>query len=209
VAALTGSDLSLELDRVELSRGERKLVSDLSFALMPGQLALITGPNGSGKTTLLRTLAGLSLPAGGAVRFCGRRLQALEPEQRGDIAYHGHLDSLKKDLTIEENIQFFSSLRTFTRAFSDTLQQLGLTGFRSRSVRHLSAGQKRRTSLAVLRLSGARLWLLDEPLTNLDAAGRLLILTWLDEHLADGGAAVVATHLSEELTRPGCLLVEL
>jgi heme exporter protein A len=206
---LTDSGLSLVLDHVELSRGERRLVSDLSFVLRPGQLALITGPNGSGKTTLLRTLAGLSPPAGGVIRFCGRRLEELEPDQRGDIAYHGHLDGLKKDLTIEENILFFSELRSFSSAFYETLQQLGLRDFRSRSVRHLSAGQKRRTALAVLRLSGAKLWLLDEPLTNLDASGRHLVMAWLDEHLAAGGAAVVATHLSEELTRPGCLLVEL
>jgi heme exporter protein A len=203
------TEAGLILSGVALRRGGRSLVTDLGFGLEPGQLALVTGPNGSGKTTLLRTLAGLAPPAAGEILFDGRPILELEPEQRGRIAYQGHLEGLKKDLTVAENILFINRLRGKSSAIYETLAALGLERFAARSVRQLSAGQKRRVALAALRLSGARLWLLDEPLTNLDPAGRELVQGWIDEHLAGQGMAVVATHLADALRRPGSLLVEL
>lgn len=206
---MTESAVALELAEVELSRGERVLISDLSFTLSPGQLALVTGPNGSGKTTMLRTIAGLAAPERGSIRIGTRSVMALDPEERGLIAYQAHLEGLKKDLTVQENILFISQIRSSINSYSEVVAELGLDQLAHRSVRHLSAGQKRRVVLAVLRMSGAKLWLLDEPLTNLDPAGRELVKRWLDQHLAAQGMAVVATHLADELKRPGCLLVEL
>ena len=206
---MTGSSALLELNAVELSRGGRTLISDLSLTLAPGQLALVTGPNGSGKTTLLRAIAGLADPDRGQIRLGGVPVRRLEPEARAGLAYLGHLDGLKRDLTVEENIRFYSALRHVSENPSQVVAEAGLAPFAHRSVRQLSAGQKRRIVLAVLRLSGARLWLLDEPLTNLDRPGRELVARWLDRHLAGQGIAVVATHLAEALERPGALLVEL
>ncbi len=170
---------------------------------------LVTGPNGSGKTTLLRSMAGLAPPAAGSIRFGGRPVTSLAPEERGQIAYQAHLEGLKKDLTVEENISFFSNVRGNTESIHEVMTELGLGPLAARSVRQLSAGQKRRAVLAILRLSGAAAWLLDEQLTNLDQAGRELVIRWLDRHLAAGGIAVVATHLAEALRRPGSVLVEL
>ena len=200
---------ALEVADVALTRGERHLVSNLSFSVQAGQLALVTGPNGSGKTTLLRTLAGLAPAASGSILYGGRAIGRLEPEERRSLAYQGHLEGLKKDLTIEENLLFISGLRRFSKNISEILAGVGLEQYRGRAIRHLSAGQKRRAALAGLRLSGARLWLLDEPLTNLDGSGRDLVARWLDEHLQAGGNAVVATHLAAGLERSGSILVEL
>ena len=199
----------LELEAIELRRGDRTLVAGLSFTLEPGRLALITGPNGSGKTTLLRAVAGLSPPASGRICISGCEVQRLEAAERSQIAYNGHLEGLKKDLTVQENIQFINDLKNKSDLKNKVMNELALNAIAGRSVRNLSAGQKRRVALACLRLSGARLWLLDEPLTNLDASGRELIRSWLDQHLAGGGMAMVATHLADDLKRPGCLLVEL
>lgn len=200
---------TLEITDVDLARGERALVAGLSFSVGPGQLALVTGPNGSGKTTLLRTIAGLAAPESGEIRYGGRPIAVLEAEERGQLAYQGHLEGLKKDLTVEENLRFISQLQDSSDSVYDVMQGVGLSAFRTRSVRHLSAGQKRRAALAALRLSGASLWLLDEPLTNLDSAGRDLVSRWLTEHLDSHGTAVVATHLAAGLERPGSVLVEL
>jgi heme exporter protein A len=206
---VTESPPSLELAGVALSRGGRALVAGLELRLNPGQLALVMGPNGCGKTTLLRAVAGLSPPSAGEIRIGGRPIRDLEPEERGWIAYQGHLEGLKKDLTVEENIRFLSRLDGLSKPYSGILTALGLARFATRLVRQLSAGQKRRVALAALKLSRAKLWLLDEPLTNLDAGGRELVTGWLDEHLAGQGMAMVATHVAEELRRPGSLLVEL
>jgi heme exporter protein A len=201
--------LTLELDQVELRRGNRSLIEGLSFSLEPGQLGLVTGANGSGKTTLLRAIAGLMRCERGEIRIQGRPAHALEPEERRQLAYQGHVDGLKKDLTAHENLIFYSGLRSNNDSISEILSELRLSGTEQKSTRHLSAGQRRRLALAVLKVAGASLWLLDEPLTNLDADGRGLVARWLDAHLAAGGSAVVATHLADELKRPGSLLVEL
>jgi heme exporter protein A len=180
----------------------------LSFALGPGQLGLVTGPNGSGKTTLLRTIAGLAPPERGEIRVAGRPLGSLDADERRLLAYQAHLEGLKKDLTVEENILFNSQMRENTDPIYEVMTELGLGPLAGRSVRQLSAGQKRRVVLAILRLSGAVIWLLDEPLTNLDPAGRDLVVAWLGRHLDGGGIAVVATHLADALRRPGSVLVE-
>jgi heme exporter protein A len=200
---------SLDLAEVGLNRGGRALISGLSLSLRPGQLALLMGPNGSGKTSLLRAIGGFAPIAHGTIVANGITVTGNESDVRQSIAYLGHLDGLKKDLTAEENIQFINSLRGSSRVVSELIAELGLAPVAHRSVRLLSAGQKRRVALAALRTSQAPLWLLDEPLTNLDRMGRELLVRWLDSHLQLGGTAVVATHRSEELLRPGCLLVEL
>jgi heme exporter protein A len=206
---VTDSSISLELADVGLFRGGRELIAGLSFSLRAGQLALLMGPNGSGKTSLLRAISGLAPAAQGHISFNdGAALRQAEGAGPS-IAYLGHLDGLKKDLTVEENIHFINSLRGISHPVEELVTELGLAPVARRSVRQLSAGQKRRVALAYLSSSSARLWLLDEPLTNLDRPGRELLGRWLDRHLAGGGIAVVATHRADELRRPGCLLLEL
>jgi len=199
----------LEARDVDVWRGDRCLVRGLSFALPAGQMALVVGPNGAGKTSLLRILAGLAPCVAGRVTWNSVAVQDLPPEGRGEIVYRGHLDALKKDLTVEENLAFCATLRRQPQVFGALLAALGLHELKDRQVRFLSAGQRRRTGLACMRVAAARLWLLDEPLTNLDAAGRATVIGWLEEHLQGGGLAVVATHEPGELGRPGTLVVEL
>ena len=203
------SSISLELSDVGLHRGGRGLFAGLSFTLRGGQLALLMGPNGSGKTSLLRAIAGFSPAGQGRIAFNGGAASGEATDERPGIAYLGHLDGLKKDLSVEENILFISKLHGSSHAVDEMIAELGLAQVARRSVRQLSAGQKRRAALAHLSSSSARLWLLDEPLTNLDRPGRELLGRWLDRHLGRGGIAIVATHRADELRRPGCLLLEL
>ncbi len=198
--------VGLIVSSLEVWRGERRLFGDLSFELQSGQVALVTGPNGAGKTTLLRMLAGLSVPFGGAVTWDGTPVQRLAAEPRANIAYLGHLDGLTKNLTVAENLAFYRALWAGEGAVEPLLDELGLTDFADREVRYLSAGQRRRVGLGCLRLRRARLWLLDEPLTNLDAAGADVVTRWLHEHTANGGAAVLATHQADRLD--GAVAVE-
>jgi heme exporter protein A len=199
----------LEARGVDVWRGERCLVEGLDFALADGQLALVVGSNGSGKTSLLRILAGIAPCVRGSVTWKSANVGNLEPEQRGDIVYRGHADGLKKELTVLENLEFCAAIRHRDGVSEGLLNALKLENLANRQVRFLSAGQRRRVGLAALRVVRARLWILDEPMTNLDSAGRGLAARWLGEHLEGGGIAVIATHQPEELERPGAFVVEL
>jgi len=203
-------------DRVQLCgrelavwRGERCLFEQLDFDLGPEQLALLVGPNGSGKTTLLRILAGLTTATAGVVTWNGVAIAELLPEQRAEMAYRGHLDALKRDLTVAENLEFHAALWGREGALDGILAELKLDKSAHIRARYLSAGQRRRVALAMLRLSGAKLWLLDEPATNLDSEGRALLADWIGRHLAAGGLAVVATHQPDEFAMRGALMIEL
>jgi heme exporter protein A len=190
-------------------RGERCLFEQLQFDLGPQQLALLVGPNGSGKTTLLRILAGLGLPTSGSATWRGSAVSELTSEERADVAYRGHLEALKRDLTVFENLSFHAALWRQNSRLEPILEELKLGAVAHMRARYLSAGQRRRVALAMLKLSGAKLWLLDEPTTNLDGEGRALVVDWTRRHLADGGLAVIATHQPDEFAAPGALMIEL
>jgi len=199
----------LDAKDLEIRRGERCLIKDLTFGLAQGELALIVGPNGSGKTSLLRVLAGLAPASSGRVTWSDIPIQRLEPEQRVDISYRGHSDGLKKDLTVRENLEFYKSLAGSDVEVDELLEALQLESAQAQQLRFLSAGQRRRVGLAALKVGKARLWLLDEPMTNLDIEGRKLVLAWINGHVQAGGLAVIATHQPDDLFASGTLLIEL
>ncbi len=203
------TDRPFNVEQLEVERGERVLIAGLSFGLEAGRLALVVGPNGAGKTTLLRVLAGLAPPAAGVVEWRGCEVRRLAPEQRAEIMYRGHFDGLKKDLTVRENLELYRALHGGGIEVDEILEPLGLVHVAERQIRYLSAGQRRRTGLAALRAGRAALWLLDEPMTNLDANGREVVGEWLRGHLRAGGTAVVATHRPDELAGADGLMIEL
>jgi heme exporter protein A len=190
-------------------RGERCLFEQLHFELGAEQLALLVGANGSGKTTLLRILAGLGLPTAGSVTWKGASITDLLAEDRAQIAYRGHHDALKRDLTVAENLAFHSALWGHEQGFENVLEELKLDHVAHMRARYLSAGQRRRAALAMLKLQGAKLWLLDEPTTNLDSEGRTLLVEWTRRHVKGGGLAVIATHQPDEFAMRDALLIDL
>lgn len=162
-------------------RGQVTVLRGVSFAVAPGAALVLRGPNGAGKTTLLRTLAGLTPPVAGEV----------VPDV---CAYAGHADGLKDQLTVAENLSFWA--RVFgVRSIDAAVTAFDLGGLVDRRAADLSAGQKRRAGLARLPLSGRSVWLLDEPTVSLDATNVALFGQVVAAHLADGGSAVMATHI--------------
>jgi heme exporter protein A len=190
-------------------RGERCLFEELQFELGPEQLALLVGANGSGKTTLLRVVAGLGLPTAGTVTWKGASITELAPEERAQIAYRGHVEALKRDLTVVENLTFHAAIWGHEIRFEPVLEELKLDQVAHMRARYLSAGQRRRVALAMLKLQGAKVWLLDEPTTNLDGEGRALLVEWTRRHVAAGGIAVIATHQPDEFAMRGALMIDL
>ncbi len=176
------------------SRDQESVFGPLDFHVDAGEALLVQGDNGAGKTTLLRVLAGLLRPARGRVEIDGRA--AGTAERARYVAYLGHLPAMKPDLDALQNLHFLCGLhgRRARQMPGNALAVVGLAGYETTLVRHLSAGQKRRLALARIWLSPAPLWLLDEPYANLDLEGINLVNRMIAAHLRGGGAALVTTH---------------
>jgi heme exporter protein A len=186
-----------------LFRGERRLFQHLGFALQAGEMLLVEGANGSGKTSLLRAIAGLLSLDEGEVRWRGRATLEHRQALCSEMSWLAHRLGLKYDLTLIENLRFEARLRGARwHQLESMLARLGLAGLKRLPVRSLSAGQQRRVALARLLLSDSLLWLMDEPFTNLDAAGHALVLDIIGKHLEDGGLCVVASHQPVDVAAP-------
>jgi heme exporter protein A len=175
-------------------RGERLVFRDIDFAVAAGGALLLTGPNGSGKSTLLRLLAGLLRPAAGVLTWDGEDALSDLPAHAMRVAYVGHQDAVKPGLTAAENLRF--AARLSGADVGEALFAVGLEELADLPARMLSAGQKRRLTLARLVLSRASLWLLDEPTLGLDTASVERLGGMLGAHRARGGLLVAATHLA-------------
>jgi heme exporter protein A len=184
-------------------RGERGLFADISFDLAPGQCLHVAGDNGAGKTSLLRILAGLLAPAGGQVLWRGRELARAREEFASDLAFVGHLNGIKDDLTVLENVQLAGAVRGSGQgqdAAREALRAMGLEDYAQLLARHLSQGQKRRVALARLcTRPAAPLWILDEPFNALDAGSVAGLRALIEARLAAGGIVVLTAHQPVEL----------
>lgn len=187
---------SLQIDALTCRRGGRLVFDRLSFGLGDGELLTLIGRNGSGKTTLLRTLAGLMPPDAGTIRWRGADVADDPDTWRSNLGWLGHLEGLKGDLTVTENLIVAERLRGAKAIdrLDGALLALDLVALAARPVRTLSAGQRRRVALARVVLSAAPVWLLDEPLNALDAPAQQAFRDALRAHLAAGGLAIAATH---------------
>jgi len=186
----------LSVDNLSISRGGKSLFEGLNFNVSSGQFVSVSGSNGIGKTSLLRSIAGL------------------QPMDKGKIVVHaddfifaGDANGIKTTLTVLENLKFWSAIFD-GKNVHEALEKFDLRKLKNRFAGKLSAGQKRRLSLARLLLTDRPLWLLDEPTVSLDKKSMKGFSKILRNHLEAGGAAVVATHIDLGLT-PSALCINL
>jgi heme exporter protein A len=185
---LTNNSYMLSISELSFERYFERVFEPVSFELTAGSLLLITGSNGCGKTTLLRLLAGLLEPSEGEMHC---------PEHP---LYAGHNPAIKDDLSVEENIRFWMKFMgtrksdTGSELCQQVVKEIGLTAVAQQEGRTLSAGQRKRCSLARLLFCDEKLWLLDEPYSNLDREGIAMLDRIIKAHLDGGGACIMTTH---------------
>lgn len=178
----------LSISELSFERYFERVFEPVSIELSAGELLLITGSNGCGKTTLLRLLAGLLEPSEGKINHISHPL------------YAGHNPAIKDDLSVEENIRFWMSFMGTRKSDAgddfceQVIEKIGLSPVALQEGRTLSAGQRKRCSLARLLFCDESLWLLDEPYSNLDPQGIAMLDEIIREHLQGGGACIMTTH---------------
>lgn len=181
----------LAVQDLTCTRGGVAVLAGVGFTVAAGEALVLRGPNGIGKTTLLRTLAGLQPALTGCVTAA--------PDS---IAYASHADGVKDALTLRENLMFWAQVHGCPLDDA-AFDHFDIADLQDRIAGTLSAGQKRRLGLARLAVVKRPVLLLDEPTVSLDRTSVDLFARFLrDHHLAQGGAAVIATHIDLGLDLP-------
>ena len=189
----------LIVNDLSCQRGYNELFDNLSFELSPGEILRISGANGSGKTSLLKILAGISPGESGNVTFNNNPTGSIA--YQSDIFYLGHLPALSPELHCKENLDYLTQLNgnNTGRLVDDALANIGLKNYKYEYAANLSAGQKRRVVLAALFVTQAKIWLLDEPFTALDADGIKSLENQITTHCENGGLCILTTHQDSKL----------
>jgi heme exporter protein A len=192
----------LAASALHCERDGRVLFSALQFAVNPGQVLQVQGANGSGKTTLLRILCGLNDEYTGELRWRDQPIRKVREAFHQGLFYLGHSPAINKTLTPLQNLRWYCALRGFSDevAMRLALAHMGLRGYEDIPCYQMSAGQQRRVSLARMQLSGAGLWILDEPFTALDKDGVMELEARIADFASGGGAVILTTHHALELS---------
>jgi heme exporter protein A len=190
-------------ENLACERGGRRVLGDVSLEVAAGEALAVTGPNGVGKSTLIRVIAGLVASSGGRIAIEGGDEELAVSEH---CHYFGHLDALKPALSVRENLAFWRSFLAPVAGgieplpdLDAALDRLGIAHTADLPAAYLSAGQKRRLSIARLLVVQRPVWLLDEPTSALDAASEAGLVAIMGDHLQAGGLIVAATHQPLEL----------
>jgi heme exporter protein A len=185
----------LQVDNLTCIRGGQVLIDSLSFVVRNGELLHVSGPNGSGKTSLLKIICGLIEPESGTIRWDDADIGNSE-QFKWNFAYLGHRDGLKDGLTAFENLSFYQELVSSPdeSILDEILTTLDLLHNAESMTRKLSFGQRRRLAFGRLLLAQQPLWILDEPFTGVDKAGRLVMHDICADHLDQDGMIVMTNH---------------
>jgi heme exporter protein A len=194
-AADSPTEFAIEADGVARRFGARWVLRGVSLRIAPGEIVGLLGANGSGETTLLRILATLLKANAGAAALCGHDVTRDADRVRGLVGFLAHTPGLYDDLTARENLAFAATMLGLASSDLDAvLARVGLLPVANDRVRGFSAGMQRRLALARLLLARPRVLLLDEPYSNLDAAGVALMSGVIEELALAGAAALMVLH---------------
>ncbi|ALC05822.1 ABC transporter ATPase [Corynebacterium deserti GIMN1.010] len=179
-------------------RHSTTILHDVSFATEPGRITGLLGPSGSGKTTLMRALVGVQSFTGTIDVFDE---PAGSTSLRGRIGYVTQSASIYDDLSVHENLQYFSSLAKDVRGIAEIMEILGIAELSSRRVSSLSGGQRSRVSLGCALIATPELLVMDEPTVGLDPITRQQLWEEFRKVARDGASVIISSHVMEEAAR--------
>jgi len=193
---------NLQINFLELYRNDDRIFSEISFHLSEGQHLMISGANGTGKTSLLRVICGLTIPTGGTIVWNQLATNNINCRYYEHLAYLGHKNALIPELTARENLEYtFEGNQSMNRT-SSVLEAFGLNKYLDQYAEKLSNGQIRKVALSRILLSEKTLWILDEPVANLDTSGTQFLLTEMQAHLDQGGMLITTSNLNDQTLKP-------
>ena len=193
---------NLQINFLELYRNDDRIFSEISFDLSEGQHLLISGANGTGKTSLLRVICGLTAPTGGTILWNQLATNNMDCRYYEHLAYLGHKNALIPELTARENLEYtFEGNQSMNRT-SSVLEAFGLNKYLDQFAEKLSNGQIRKIALSRILLSEKTLWILDEPVANLDTSGTQFLLAEMQAHLDQGGMLITTSNLNDQTLKP-------
>ena len=181
----------LTIQGLSYAYSDRFLFKNLSFDLIPGELIQLKGRNGSGKTTLIKVLCGILKNYEGSISLVNN----LDSEGRNEIFYLGHKNALKDNLTVLENLKYdYRSDGIELTKLKENLATLGLENYLFSKVSDLSEGQKRKIILSCFMASNKSIYLLDEPLINLDEESKKIVSSEIENKINGGSSIVFTSH---------------
>ena len=193
---------NLQINLLELYRNDDRIFSEISFHLSEGQHLMISGANGTGKTSLLRVICGLTIPTGGTILWNQLATNNIDCRYYEHLAYLGHKNALIPELTARENLEYtFEGNRSINRT-SSVLEAFDLNNYLDQYAEKLSNGQIRKIALSRILLSEKTLWILDEPVANLDTSGTQFLLAEMQAHLDQGGMLITTSNLNDQTLKP-------
>ena len=193
---------NLQSNFLELYRSDHLIFSNISFELSEGQHLLISGANGTGKTSLLRVICGLTIPTDGTVMWDELAINNVDCTYNHHLAYLGHKNALISELTAKENLEYSLDRHRSVMSTNRILEAFNLNKYLDQYAEKLSNGQIRKIALSRILLSEKTLWILDEPVANLDTSGTQFLLTEMQAHLDQGGMLITTSNLNDQTLKP-------
>lgn len=187
----------LTLENISFEKNYKTIFKNLSFSLSLSSALIVTGKNGCGKSSLLKIIAGIYEINQGKILWGNENIKNFRDDFNGDLQYLGHKNFLKPELTIFENLKFYSQLNGTELTLNSALEFFDLAEKRHQFVKNLSAGVQQRVMLAKLLACPATIWLLDEPSSNLDKEWRKKLYDLIKNRIRDKGLIIMATHDEE------------
>ena len=184
----------LTVQNLSLFKDDKKIFSDLGFSIGLNSALVIKGRNGCGKSSLLKIIAGISKPSSGKILWGGEDVENFRADFNGDSQFIGHKNFLEQELTVLENLRFYTKLSDTEIALQSGLSFFGLVNFSDQKVKKLSAGWQKKVMLARLLCCPAAVWFLDEPSNNLDKKSKEKLHGLLETRVREGGLVIIATH---------------